>query len=390
MNVTLLSQIVSLIDRNSFSKLVEKHQSDKASKGNDSWTHLVSMLFCHLSGSQSVRDVSNGLQSATGNLQHLGVKKAPSKSSVSYINKHREAQLFEDFYFTLYEQLKSSLPHPRRFARKIKRKVFLLDSTTISVCLNTFDWARFRQKKGAVKLHTLLDYDSTLPVFMHMTEGSKHDLTVAKQAPIPQDAVIVMDRAYVDFQWLNVLDSNNNIFVTRLKDNSAIEVLENFLTNDKQSHILEDTDVALTGFYSKKKYPGKLRVVKVYDERNDKTMALLTNQLSWTADTISQLYKARWDIEVFFKHIKQRLKIKTFIGTSPNAVLIQVWTAMMTILLLTYLKNKAKYSWNLSNLVAFLRLNLFVKIDLWKWLDEPLFKPPQKGQFGQLKLFEGD
>lgn len=381
-NVTLYNQILRLIDRNSFAKIVRQYESDKHSKGINSWTHLVSMLFCHLAKANSVREIANGLRSATGNLNHLGVHRSPGKSSISYLNKHRNWKVFKDLYFVLLSRMESELQRRRPYARRLKRKIYIVDATTITLCLKMFDWAKFRRRKGAIKLHTVLDYDFSLPVFLHMTDAKKHDVTVAKKLDIPSGSVLVMDKAYVDFQWLYVLDSRDVFFVTRLKNNADIEVVEQYLTDEKKEHILNDADIRMTGFYTRQKYPDKLRIVKVYDEKNDKELILLTNHFFWTADTISQLYKARWDIEIFFKHIKQVLKIKTFIGTSPNAVLIQVWTAMIAILLLKYLQQKAKYGWHLSNLVGFLRINLFVKINLWKWLDEPFVKmndpPPQQ------------
>jgi hypothetical protein len=385
-NITLFSQILSQINRNSFNKVVRNHGTDKHSKGINTWTHLVSMLFCHLAKANSVREISNGLRSATGNLNHLGVQRSPCKSSISYQNKQRNWEVFKDLYFSLFNTLEGELKVKRKYAKQLKRKIFIIDSTTISLCLKLFDWAKFRQRKGAIKLHTMLDYDYSLPVYLCMSDGKKHDVTIAKKMDIPSGSVIVMDKAYVDFNWLYNLDSRGVFFVSRLKQNADIKVVESFLTDGKKEHILDDQDILMTGFYTEKKYPDKLRIVKVYDDKNDREIILLTNNFSWTADTISQLYKARWDIESFFKDIKQALKIKTFIGTSPNAVLIQVWTAMIAILLLKYLKNKAKYEWHLSNLVGFLRINLFVKISLWKWLDEPFIKmndPPEK----QLILF---
>ena len=207
------------------------------------------------------------------------------------------------------------------------------------------------------------------------------DVKVAKQTAFPAGSVVVADRAYLDYDWLYNLDSTGAFFVTRLKNNADIAIVQSFLTNDRHDHILSDEDIQLMGFYSKKRYPEKLRLVRVHDKEKDRTLLLLTNNMSWTADTVSQLYKARWDIESFFKHIKQLLKVKTFVGTSANAVRIQMWCAMITILLLKYLKQKANYKWHLSNLVCFIRINLFVKINLWKWIDKPLIEkanpPPQ-------------
>ena len=387
--VSLFNQVLQLVDRSIFNRLVQKHQTDKYSKGINTWTHFVSMLFMQLSKVDSLRDISNGLRSATGNLSHLGVKRAPSKSSIGYLNKERKAIFFEELYFELLEKLEPSLSKRRKYARRLKRKVFIMDSSIIPLCLSLFDWARFRTKKGAVKLHAVLDYDTGLPSYATITDGKRHDVKEAKQVAFPRDSVLVVDRAYVDYDWLNDLDSSGIFFVTRLKSNADIEIVENFMTNDRHDHILTDQDIKLTGFYTSQKYPDKLRIVKVYDQENDQELVLLTNNLSWTADTISQLYKARWDVEVFFKHIKQLFRVKTFVGTSENAVRIQMWCSMIAILLFSYLKQKAKHKWNLSNLVTFLRINLFVKIDLWKWVNNPIIKkansPPKKT--GQQVLF---
>jgi len=372
--ITLFSQVLGLIDRKIFNKEVRVHGSDKFNKGIDTWTHMVSMLFMQFANATSLRDISNGLRSATGNLNHLGVKKAPSKSTLSYINKHRDYSVFMDFYFALLDKLEPSLQRRRKYARRLKRKIFIMDSSIIPLCLSLFDWAKFRTQKGAIKLHAVLDYDTGLPSYAVIGDGKTHDVTVARQTVFPSGSVLVVDRAYVDFKWLYNLDSTGVFFVTRLKSNADIEYIESFLTNNKHDHILSDDDIMLTGFYSSKKYPKKLRIVKVYDEENDQIIILLTNNMSWTAGTISQLYKARWDVEVFFKHLKQLFRVKTFVGTTSNAVRIQMWCSMIAMLLFRYLKNKAEYRWHLSNLVTFLRINLFVKIDLWKWINKPVME----------------
>ena len=379
--ISLLSQILSLVDRDIFSKIVRKHNSDKLSKGINTWTHMVSMVFMQLSGSSSIRDIANGLLSATGNLSHLGIYKSPSKSSISYLNQTRSYEVFQDLYFELLRKLEPRLEKARQHTHKLKRQIFIVDSSIIPLSLSLFDWAKFRTTKGAIKLHAVLDYDTGLPNYAVISDGKKHDVKVAKSIAFPSGSVVVADRAYVDYKWLHNLDSTGVFFVTRLKSNADIKITESYLTNDKHEHILSDQDIHLTGFYSSQNYPNKLRIVKVYDEINDQTLILLTNNLSWTADTISQLYKARWAIEVFFKHLKQLFRVKSFIGTSANAVKIQMWCSMIAILLVSYLRSKAKHKWHLSNLISFLRLNLFVKIELWNWLDNPLIKkdkpPPQ-------------
>jgi len=327
--VCLFNQVLSQIDR--------KHDTDKHSKGINSWTHLVSMLFMQLADARSLRDISNGLRSATGNLSHLGVKKAPCKSSLSYINKNRSSKVFEELYYALLEKLEPSLQVRRKYARMLKRKVFIMDASIIPLSLSLFDWAKFRTTKGAVKLHAVVDYDTGLPNYAVITDGKRHDVKEAKVHTFPSGSVVVADRAYVDYKWLYDLDSTGVYFVTRLKSNADIEVIESMLTNEKHEHILTDEQIKLCGFYASKNYP-----------------------------------KARWDVEVFFKHIKQLFRVKTFVGTSANAVKIQMWCSMISILILKHLKNKAKFNWHLSNLVTFLRINLFTKIDLWQWIHNPL------------------
>lgn len=376
-NVTLFSQIISLIDRSSFNQLVKKHNSNKHQKGYDSWTHLVAMLFCQFAKSQSVRDISNGLRSATGNLNHLGVQSAPSKSSVSYQNKNRNWELFRDFYYLLLQRLGQQAGF-KQTKFKIKSKIFLLDSTTISLCLSVFDWAKYKTAKGAVKMHTLLDYDGNLPIYVNITDGKTADNKGAYDIPLIKQSVIVADRFYNDFHLLNVWDSNSVFFVIRHKENLKFDsVKELELPENRHHHLLKDEIITLSKAESKERYKGKLRRVSIWSEEHQCVIELITNNLKWCANTISELYKSRWQVEIFFREIKQLLHIKSFIGTSPNAVWIQIWTALITILLLKVLKTMAKYNWYLSNLMAFIRLNLFVKINLRQWLDGP-FKPPPK------------
>ncbi len=385
--LTLFSQIISKIDRLQFNRLVDLENTDKFNKGMNSWTHFVSMIFCQFSKSNSLRDISNGLRSATGNLNHLGLSKAPSKSSLSYQNKHRDWNLFEKFYFTILDQLSAEAGF-KQVKFKIKSKIYLLDSTTIPLCLSLFDWAKYKTAKGAIKLHTLLDYDGNLPAFINMTDGKVGDNKGAGEMPLVKNSVVVGDRFYFDTPLLNKWDSMGVFFVIRMKENIKYTTLKELeLPDNRHQHILKDEIVELSGLNTQNQYPKRLRRVAVYNEEKDTVIELITNQLSWTANTISELYKSRWQIEIFFKEIKQLLKIKSFIGTTENAVMIQVWTAMITILLLKFLKAIAKYSWHLSNLVSFLRLNLFVKISLQKWLDEPFEKDVGKPQGSQLSLF---
>lgn len=386
-NVTLFSQIISKLDKNIFRKIVKEKCTDKHSKGFNSWTHMISMLFCQFAKSQSVRDISNGMRSATGNLNHLGVQKAPSKSAISYQNKHRNWELFREYYFKLSEQL-GQQANFKQIKFRIKSKIFLLDSTTISLCLSLFDWAKYKTAKGAIKLHTLLDYDGNLPAYINITDGKTADNKGAYDIPLLKGSVIVADRFYNDFPLLNIWDSNNIFFVIRHKENLQYRsIKENKLPENRHQHILIDEIIELSNKRSKDKYQGKLRRIAIWDDENKQVIELITNNLKWSPNTLSELYKSRWQIEIFFREIKQLLHIKSFIGTSENAVLIQIWTSMITILILKFLKAISKYKWHLSNLVAFLRINLFVKIDLAHWLNRP-FEDDVSKKFNQ-NLIQG-
>jgi hypothetical protein len=372
--ISLFAQIIQRLDRSIFKKLVKEHNTDKHQKGFDSWSHLISMLFCHLAKSESLRDISNGLRSATGNLNHLGNVHPPTKSNLSYQNKHRDWKLFKDYYYALQKQLGQQAGFKQTKFR-IKSKILLLDSSVISLSLSLFDWAKYKTKKGAIKLHTLLDFDGKLPVYVNLSDGKTADNKGAYDIPLIENSVIVADRFYNDFFLLNVWDSNRVFFVIRHKINlKFISIKENELPENRHQHILKDEIIQLTDDKTKEKYPKNLRRVAIWDEKNEEVIELITNNFKWSCNTISELYKSRWDIEIFFRDIKQLLNVKSFIGTSKNAVLIQIWTALITILILKYLKALAKHNWYLSNLVAFLRINLFVKIELQKWLDEPFGK----------------
>jgi hypothetical protein len=376
--IALFAQIISKLDRSVFNKIVKEKKSDKHNKGYNSWTHLVSMLFCQFAKSQSVRDISNGLRSATGNLNHLGINKAPSKSTISYQNKNRSHEVFKEYYFKLLNSLGQQAQF-KQVKFRIKSKIFLLDSTTISLCLSLFDWAHYKRAKGAVKMHTLLDFDGNLPAYVNITDGKTADNKGAYDIPLLKGSVIVADRFYNDFSLLNVWDSKGVFFVIRHKENLQYNVIkENELPQKGHQHLLKDEIIELKNEGSREKYPKQLRRIAIWDDVNKQTIELITNHINWAGSTIAELYKSRWQVEIFFRDIKQLLHIKSFIGTSENAVMIQIWTALITILILKFLKAMAKYGWHLSNLVSFVRLNLFVKIDLQTWLDKPFDEPPER------------
>ena len=390
MKITLFSQILQQIRRKEFKKIVKEYGSDKHQKGINSWTHLVTMLFLHLAKANSIREVTNGLKSITGNLNHLGIeRKTPSRSSLSYINKHRDWRLFREFYFKLKNDLQGRGYLKRKIFNEIDKKIYLLDSTVISLCIKVFDWATYRKQKGAVKLHTLLDYDGLMPSYLFMTKGSQADVKHAQYMTMPPRSVIVADRAYEDFKMLFSWNRKEIDFVIRLKKSiKYICVVEKELPDDDQQNILIDEEIYLSEEDTREKYPEKLRRIAVFDETNNQTIELITNNFNWTASTVAELYKQRWQIEIFFKELKSHLKIKSFIGTNENAMFIQIWTALITLLLLKHLKEIAQYPWALSNLIAFLRMNLFVKISLAKWLNEPFHPPDYYDQYSkQLSLF---
>ena len=368
---SMFSQLLSLFPRAEFEKAVRAHRADRAAKGFDCWTQFVAMLFCQLGRAHSLREICGGLASVEGKLNHLGVGDAPKRSTLSYANAHRPWQLFEEVFMQLLGRCQGiASPKPFRF----KNKLYSLDATVIDLCLEIFDWAKFRRAKGAIKLHLLLDHDGCLPCFGVITEGKTHEIRVARTLDWPKGSIVAIDRGYMDYAFLDSLTERDIFFVTRLKGNAA-PTTEAELSAPK-GNILSDEMINLPGSGANKREFRLLRRVVVWDPVGQREIVLLTNNMKLAASTIAAIYKQRWQIELFFKAIKQNLKIKTFVGTSANAVHIQIWTALIAILLLKYLQMRSRLGWSLSNLVALLRLNLFVHRDLWAWIHEPYAPPP--------------
>jgi hypothetical protein len=262
-----------------------------------------------------------------------------------------------------------------------------MDSTIIDLCLQMYDWAKFRKTKGAIKLHMVLDHDGFLPSYCVITDGKVGDVTVAKRLKFEPDTIVVDDRGYNDYELFGRWTQDGVYFVTRLKDNAAYRVVKDLaIPPTKQATVLKDQLIEFTGEGAAQKCPQQLRVVSFYDGEHDRTFQFLTNNLTLAASTIAEIYKARWSIELFFKALKQNLKIKTFLGTSANAVKTQVWTALITMLMLRFMQLKSRWGWSLSNLVALLRMNLFTHRSLWDWLDNPLGVPPDPGAPQQATL----
>ena len=374
---SLFSQVVGLFNRREFYQLVIEHGAERYSKGYSSWDHFVAMLFCQLAQAKSLREICGGLACTMGKLRHLGMKDAPKKSTLSYANTHRPWQMFRDLFYRTLGICAMTAPKNRKF--RFKNKLLSLDSTIIALCLSLFPWAEFRRTKGAVKLHLLLDHDGYLPTYAYVSNGKKHDVTIAKKIPLSPGSIVTMDRGYNDYKLFASWTENQIYFVTRMKDNADYQVVEEKLI-PITGNVLSDQMIRFTGFYAQKNCPHILRRVVAWDSEKEREIVLLTNHLKFGANTISAIYKDRWQIELFFKALKQNLKVKTFVGTTENALYIQIWTALISMLLIKYLQFKSKFAWSLSNLVAFLRWNLFTYRDLWEWIDKPFdVLPIQQG-----------
>jgi hypothetical protein len=334
------------------------------------------MLFCQFTQAKSLREISDGLAVTCGKLNHLGLRAAPAKSTLAYANAHRPYKLFENLFSQILALCREESPGKKKKFR-FKNKLLSLDSTTIDLCFSLFPWADFRQTKGAVKLHLLLDHDGYLPDFAVITDGKHHDVSVACNFTLPVGSIIAVDRGYCDFNLFAHWNRSGVFFVTRLRDNAAYEVIQDYSV-PLHSNVLKDQDIRFTGPQTSLKYPEQLRRVVVWDKENQKEIELLTNHLDFGATTIGQIYRDRWEIELFFKVLKQHLKIKTFVGTSPNALKTQIWTALIAILLLRYLQFKSKFNLPLCRLVALLHLNLFSYRNLWDWLNNPFETPPKE------------
>jgi hypothetical protein len=372
-NASLFSQFLAMIPRDQFDRLVAERGAEARSKGFSSWDQFVAMLFCQVAQAHSLREIVMGLDSALGKLIHLGVKQAPKRSTLSYANEHRPWELYQDLFNVVLQRAQSAAP--KGHALRFKNPLYSLDATVIDLCLDVFDWAHFRRTKGAVKLHLVLDHEGYLPRFALITEGKKHEVRVARELSFPAGAIVVMDKGYNDYALLNNWCEQGVHFVTRMKENAVYEVLE---SREVSGKVRKDELILLSGARAQERCPHILRRVVVWDEENEREIVLLSNAQQFAASTLGKIYKERWQIELFFKALKQNLRVKTFVGTSANALKIQIWTALIAMLLLKIMRFRSTFNWSLSNLVAVLRLNLFTYRDLWQWLNNP-FETPTTG-----------
>ena len=367
---TLMGQLLQLIPRHVFDHLVDSHawQGPNPRKFTY-WSHLGAMLFGQWSARKSLRDLVFSLNRQVRKFYHLGLAAVP-RSTLADANQQRPAVIFEKTYYKLYERLSTELATQPQQAPKIK----IIDSTTIDLCASVFPWAKFRTRKGAIKLHTVLT--GMLPQCVLVTDGKTHDRRAVQDLHFEPDDLLIFDRAYLDYAWLYQLHQGGVWFVTRLKTNSRFEGIQTQETS-VDGPILADQVIRLNSPQGLTCYPELLRRVHYRDPETGKEYVFLTNRLDLPALQVAELYRRRWQIELFFKWIKQNLKIKAFYGTSKNAVLIQIWTALIAYLLLVWLKFKSKVGWGLLELTRLAQTMLLERLELWAMLG---LRPPDNRQ----------
>jgi len=368
---SIFAQLLQLFPRVQFQQAVQKHKAERHARGFTCWGQFVAMLFCQLGAARSLREICQGLAASEGKLRHLGIPLAPSRSTLAYANEHRPWELYQTVFSDLLQRCHGVASGKKKF--RFKNKLISLDSTSIDLCASLFDWAKYKRAKGAVKVHLLLDHEGYLPCFACITDGKKHDVTVGRMLRFQPGTIVVFDKGYVDYDWWEEMTADGVYFVTRFKQDLKIEEVADREV-PQNSTVRRDQDIRITPY--RKDFALRLRQVTIWDEEKQEEITFLTNHLKFGATTIARIYKERWQIELFFKALKQLLRIKTFVGTSANALKTQIWTALIAMLVLKYLHLKSQYGWSLSNLVALLRQQLFVYRDLYLWLDAPFQAPP--------------
>ena len=376
------AQVLELIDRGGFGRVVRELKAERGAKGFRCWDQFVAMLFCQLGAAHSLREICGGLNTAMGRVVHLGLRAAPKRSTLAYANEHRPWELYQRVFEQLLgrcQELAASRQRPFRFKNPLR----VIDATVIDLCLEMFDWARFRRTKGAIKLHLQLQDQGCLPCWALVTEGRMHEVRVAQGLRFEPGTIVAMDRGYTDYKLFGRWTDQGVFFVTRMKTNARYQVVHTIPGG--VTGVRKEEWIRLTGGAARH-CSRVLRRITVWDERRQREIVLLTNEPRLSAATLARVYRYRWQIELFFKALKQNLKIKTFVGTSENAVKTQVWTALIAMLLLKFLQLKSSWKWSLSNLAAMLRFNLLTYRDLWAWLDDPFGVPIHEPAAEQLAL----
>jgi len=339
------------------------------------------MAFAQLTYRESLRDIECCLRAMKDKLYHMGIRGKVSRSTIAYANENRDWRIYCDFAQILIHQARQ-LYADDDFGLQLQETVYALDATIIDLSLKLFPWARFRKTKSAVRMHTLLQADGLLPTFLIITDGKTHESGVARQMNIPTDSYVAIDRGYHDFTLYSFFKDNNIRFVTRARSNAKYKVLKR-----NTSNIIRDEIIEFTGYYSHKNYPYPLRLIHYFDPESNKTLTFLTNDFDNDAKTIADIYKARWEIEIFFRTIKQNLKIKRFFGTTPNAVFTQIWIAMIAYLLVSLHKFLYKSKFSVQKIMRLIQVNIFERKDVKEIFKEHVPKPPGKKIPNQLCLF---
>jgi len=355
---TVIGQMLKIFSRHEFESLAKEHHAGRKFRAFDRWSQFVAMTAAQLSSRVSLRDLASNLSAQGKKLYHIGLKPV-NRSTLARVNDKKPYTLYEALFEKLLRQCQKISPR-HRF--RFKNKLYSIDASVIDLCLNVFPWANFTKTKGAVKLHLGLDHDGYLPAFVSVTEGGKHEMSWARTLDLPRGSFVVFDKGFVDYQWFASLGNKGVFFVTRQKTNACYKVTEHRETN-KTKGVLADQTIKLTGVKGQE-CPSPLRRITFQDLKTKKVYVFLTNAMYLSARTVAAIYKERWQIELFFKWIKQNLKIKTFLGTSKNAVLTQIWIALCAYLILAWLKFRHGLGNSLQQILRLLQLNLFERRDL--------------------------
>lgn len=366
---TVLSQIIAFISKYEFEKCVKRYNGNHRVRSFTCWEQYIVMSFAQLTYRESLRDIESCLGAIGSKLYHSGVRSRISRSTLAEANEKRDWRIYYDYASGLIKEARQLYLKDSSFSIDIDNLVYAFDSTTIDLCLSIFPWANFRQNKGAIKLHTQLDLRGSIPTFVHITNGKVHDVNALDLIHFEPGAIYILDRGYTDFKRLNNIDQAKSFFVIRAKDNLNFRRISS-VKSDKSKGVIADQQVSLCGFYSSQDYPGNLRRIRYRDLESNQSYVFLTNNYQLPALTIAALYKERWKIELFFKWIKQHLRIKSFYGTSPNAVYTQVWIAISNYLLIAIIKKKLNLPQSLYSILQVLSLTLFERTPLTQLLKE--------------------
>lgn len=383
----VFTQIFEVVSHNDFIKCSKKYNGDYETRHFSCWKQFLCMAFGQLTHRESLSDTIMCIQANSSKLYHLGIGSAISKSTLSQANEKRDWRIYQDFAMILIEQAKKLYMGDNQLEVDIKNNVFAIDSSTIDLCLSVFPWAKFRKTKAAIKLHTMIDLKTSIPEFIHISDGRMHDVKVLDMITFVPDSFYVMDRAYLDFGQLYRIHTSSAFFVTRSRSRFDFESFESKEVN-KAIGVQSDQAIRPKNFYPASKYPGKLRRIVYYDQEQDKTLIFLTNNFELEAQDIAMLYKHRWFIELFFKWIKQHLKIKSFWGTSPNAVKTQIWIAISVYVIVLILKKKLKLDQTIYEILQVLSINILDKEPIKLLFNKPNIKNFNERIYNQLILFE--